>query len=112
MRRWTKKILEIGIYMINLKQPEIIHNRYQHRFSADSYNTSIQAPIALEETWSIRRWENRAFAIMFDLLEVIAKLGENYLGGLYSIRPMLEFRRLISRDLINNLYLRQDDPLD
>ena len=35
-------------------------------------------------------------------------LGEHHYGGMEDVRQMLEFRGIISRDLVNNPYIRQD----
>ena len=52
---------------------------------------------------------NHIFLFLLDLLEENANLGENHVGGVEAVRPILDFRILLSRDLINNYYLRQDD---
>ena len=36
-------------------------------------------------------------------------MGELHFGGVEAVRPIMEFRRLLSRDLINNPYLNQYD---
>ena len=38
-----------------------------------------------------------------------AKLGGGNFGGVDNVRPILEFRRLLSRVIINNPYPVQDD---
>ena len=43
------------------------------------------------------------------LSEINATLGKHQFGGVDNFRPMLDSRILLSRDLIDNPYLRQDD---
>ena len=49
--------------------------------------------------------QKRVFDFLLDLSEVNDNLGENHFGDVEAVRPMLEFRRLLSRDLINKPYL-------
>ena len=49
---------------------------------------------------------NYVFDFLLALLETDANLGGKHFGGLEAVRTILEFRRLIYRDLINNPYLR------
>ena len=37
-----------------------------------------------------------------------SNLRGHHFGGVEGVRPMLDFRRILSRDLIDNPYLRQD----
>ena len=92
----------IGGEMITFKYPESVHNCYQHRDTVDSHNVRRQAYIAMEETWSTRRWEKYNFVCLLAISGVNANLGEHYVGGVEAGRPMLEFRRLLFRDLLNN----------
>ena len=46
---------------------------------------------------------------MLALSGVDDNLGKHHFVGVDSARPMLEFMRLNSKDLINNPYLRQDN---
>ena len=89
------KFRKIGGERITFKYSETVYKHYQHRDDIDSHNTRRQAPIALEETWSTRRWENRSFAFLLALSEVNANLWGHYFGGVEAVRPMLEFNRLI-----------------
>ena len=52
---------------------------------------------------------NHVFVFLLYLLEANANLGEHHFGRVESVRPILEFSRLLSRDLLNNPYLIQDD---
>ena len=45
---------------------------------------------------------NHIFLFLLDLLEENAHLGENHVGGVESVRPMMEFRIPLSRKLIKN----------
>ena len=45
---------------------------------------------------------------LFDISEGVLTWGAPFFG-VEAVRTMLEFRRLISRYLVNNPYLRQDD---
>ena len=36
-------------------------------------------------------------------------LGENHFFGMEDVRIMLEFRGIISKELVKNIYLRQND---
>ena len=74
----------------------------------ESYNTSHQAHIELEKTWSTRLWGDSVFSFLLDMSEMNANLGERHFVGVEAGRPMLEFSIIISRGLINNSYLRQD----
>ena len=74
----------------------------------ESHNARRQEPIALEEIWSTRRWENRVLDILLALSEVNNNLGECHFGGVEAVRSMLDFRGIIYMDLIKNPYLRQD----
>ena len=51
---------------------------------------------------------NRVFAFLLSLSEVNDNMREKHFSFIESIVPMLDFRRLIYRDLINNPYPRQD----
>ena len=48
------------------------------------------------------------FPFLLVLSEVNDNLGEHHFGGMKTVRPILECRRLLYRDLINNPYLKQD----
>ena len=102
------KFRTTGGEWISFKYPENMHIHYYHIDTVKSQNTRRQTYIALEETWYIGRLENHVFAFLLALSEINNNLGEHHFGDVEAIRPMLEFRRLISRYLINNPYLRQD----
>ena len=51
---------------------------------------------------------NNVFAFLLGLLGVNANLGEHHFCCVESGRPVLGFRRLLSGDLTNNPYLKQD----
>jgi Transposase IS4 len=87
-----------------IRYPEVVHNHYQYRDSVDAHNARRQAPIALEETWDTKRWATRVFTFFLALSEVNANLGEEAFGDLPKALPMLEFRRKLSKALINNHY--------
>ena len=53
--------------------------------------------------------KNHAFTVVLDLSEVNANLGGHHFGGVEDVRPILEFSRIVSTNLINNPYLSQDD---
>ena len=73
------------------------------------HNTRREKPISMEETCSTRRWGNHVFPFLLDLSEVNANLGEHHFCGMEDVRPILEFSRLLYRELIKNPYLRHDD---
>ena len=52
---------------------------------------------------------NRVFAFLLDLSELNDNLGEHTFGDTEFIRPILEFSRLIYRDILNRPYLIQGD---
>lgn len=78
---------------------------YAFRDSVDSHNARRQAPISLEQTWGTGRWPNRVFAYLLATSEVNATLGEAEFGDAQHVRPQLDFRRLLAKDLIYNPYL-------
>ena len=90
------KFRKIGGERITFKYSETVYKHYQHRDDIDSHNTRRQAPIALEETWSTRRWENRSFAFLLALSEVNDNLGEHQFCGVEAIKPIWEFKIIIS----------------
>ena len=51
----------------------------------------------------------KSFFFLFNLLEVNDNLGECHFGCVEVARPMLEFKRLLSRGIVNNPYFIQDD---
>ena len=103
------KFWKIGVERIAFKCLETVYNHYQHRDDMDSHNSRRQTPIAMEEIGSTKRWGGCFFAFLLALLEVNANLGGHLSGGMKAVRPILEFRRLISRKMIDNPYLRQGD---
>ena len=86
-----------------------VKSHYHRKDYVESNNTRPKQPILMEETWSTRLLENRIFEFLLDLLEVKYNLGENHFSGLDYIRTMMEFRRIISRYIRNNPYLRKYD---
>ena len=51
---------------------------------------------------------NSVFVFLLDLSELNDNLGYHF-GGMEDVSPILDFRRLLSRDIINSPYLRQYD---
>ena len=81
-----EKIWIIGGDRTTFEYPETVHNnQYQHRDSMDSHNSRCKSPIALEETWSTRRWVNHVFEFLLDLSEV----NDNLRGDIFIAWGML-----------------------
>ena len=61
----------------------------------DSQNSSCQAHIVFELTWSTRVCETHVFSFFVYLLDLNANLGEHHFGGVESVRPMLDYRGIL-----------------
>jgi hypothetical protein len=89
------------------------HFRYRH--AVDDHNNLRHAVPSIEETWVTTRWECRVFAFILAVSEVNA-----YLIYRYFVHPtrsdgpstLLEFRRKLAWQLINNPYLPKTDERD
>lgn len=91
-----------------IKYPEVIHNHFQYRDAVDANNGDRMFPVALEETWKTTRWPSRVFQFLLATTEVNA---HNALYNLYDHEnySQREFRRLLSKNLIYNSHLEQED---
>ena len=94
---------------VTFKYPEVVHNHYKYRDAVDSHNSRRMAPIAIEETWTTNRWPNRIFAYLLATSEVNANLGEVKFGDKREPMPILEFRRLLAKDLMSNPWIKQTE---
>ena len=104
-----EKFRIIGGERIKFKYPDNMNHHYQHRDDLDLQNERYQETIVMEDTGSIRLWKNCVLWLFLDLLEVNNNLGENQFGAMEAVRPVLDFRKQIYRNLVNNPYLREDD---
>lgn len=83
--------------------PEVVYNHYKYRHLIDDHNAKRHQPISLEVTWATQTWENRVFAYLFATTEVNCNLAASFFIG-ESPPPVLEFRKELARELLNNPY--------
>ena len=65
-------------------------------------------PIALEETWDTKSWEDRIFAFVMALTAANAQYAYKHFGNRKS-EPVLEFRRKLAKDLIYNQWVPEEE---
>ena len=88
--------------------PEVVANHFLYRHSIDDHNSKRHSPISLEVTWATSWWPNRVFAFLLAVTEINTMLVMEMLRGVKH-PPTLEFRRRLSRELIYNPYIDQDE---
>ena len=90
-----------------IRYPEVIRNHFQYRDAVDANNSDRMYPIALEETWKTTRWPCRVFQFFVATTEVNTRNALHHLYG-HKKYGQIEFRRLLSKELIYNQYLQQE----
>ena len=93
---------------VEYKYTEIFDNYYKTRGAVDNHNAKRHAPISLETTWATKTWMHRVFAFLVAVTEVNCFQVANYFYN-KNIDSMLEFRKALSKELINNKYLDGDE---
>ena len=68
-------------------------------------NARRQAPIALKQIWTSAFQSNHVFAFLIAISEVNTNYGETEFEEEEVPKPMLQFHRELSHDLIYNLYI-------
>ena len=84
------------------KYPKVVSNHYQYRHAVDNNNAKQHSPISIEQTWATSCWPNRVFAFLLDVTGVNCMLAAVLCG--YKHSSMLDFWRLLAKELINNNY--------
>ena len=90
------------------KYPEVIHNHFQYCHAVDDHNAKRHSPISIEVVWATMRWPNRVFCFLLSITEVNCFLAETYFTGRKS-DSMLDFRKRLSFELIENAYMKEDN---
>ena len=103
------KFRTIGRERIPSNYLENFHTHHQQRDAVVSHDASYKETFSLEEIWYIERLGKSCFSLYVGYIGGECYLGEHHFGGVKSIMPILEFGRLLSRDLIKNPYHRKDD---
>ena len=75
--------------------------------AVDDHNGKQHSPISLEVVWATKRWPNRVFAFLMSITEVNCYLAESYFTSRKS-NSMLDFRKSLSHQLIENDYFDQE----
>ena len=79
------------------KYPEVVDNHFLYHHSVDYHNLRPHSPMSFEEVWGTKRWANRIFAFLVNVLLASVHLyGEKYPGG------QVEFRKRFAKELIDN----------
>ena len=86
----------------------MVHNHYQYRHYVDDHNSKRHQPISLEVVWATHDWSKRVFAFLLAVTEVNVKIASKYFGGQQD-NGMLDFRRCLAKELIENGYLLLQD---
>ena len=90
----------------SFRYPEVVHNHFLYRHTVDDHNGKQHSPISLEVVWATKRWPNRVFAFLMSITEVNCYLAESYFTSRKS--NMLDFRKSLSHQLIENEYFDQE----
>ena len=93
---------------ITFKYPEVIHNHFMFRHAVDDHNGKRHSPISLEVVWATKRWANRVFAFLLSITEVNCFLAQSHFTDRES-GSMLEFRKQLAYELIENDYLEKEE---
>ena len=91
----------------SFRYPEVVHNHFLYRHAVDDHNGKRHSPISLEVVWATKRWPNRVFAFLMSITEVNCYLAESYFTSRKS-NSMLDFRKSLSHQLIENEYFDQE----
>ena len=89
------------------RYPEVVHNHFLYCHAVDDHNGKRHSPISLEVVWATKRWPNRVFAFLMSITEVNCYLVESYFTSRKS-NSMLDFRKSLSHQLIENEYFDQE----
>ena len=93
---------------LTFKYPEVIHNHFMFRHAVDDHNGKRHSPISLEVVWATKRWANRVFAFLLSITKVNCFLAESHFTDQKS-GSMMEFRKQLAYELIENDYLEKED---
>ena len=94
---------------VRFKYPEVINNHFKYRHAVDDHNQKRHQPISLEVTWGTKSWPNRVFAFLLAITEVNVMLGAVKVNKIYETQPpMLDFRKKLAKELIDNPYLARE----
>ena len=93
------------------KYPEVIHNHFQYRHAVDDHNAKRHSPISIEVVWATKQWPNRVFCFLLSITEVNCFLAESCFTGRKS-DSMLDFRKRLSLELIENAYMKEDNRVE
>ena len=93
---------------LTFKYPEVIHNHFMFRHAVDDHNGKRHSPISLEVVWATKRWANRVFAFLLSITEVNCFLAQTHFMDRKS-GSMLEFRKQLAYELIENDYLEKEE---
>jgi hypothetical protein len=90
--------------------PEVIANHYKYRGMVDSHNAKRHSPISLETTWATKSWPNRVFAFLLAVSEVnsFCAWKNDVKRGEKTYESVLDFRKELARQLVNNPYLMSE----
>ena len=91
----------------SFRYPEVVHNHFLYCHAVDDHNGKRHSPISLEVVWATKRWPNRVFAFLVSITEVNCYLAESYFTSRKS-NSMLDFRKSLSCQLIENEYFDQE----
>jgi hypothetical protein len=107
-RTWT----ENGVTKrTSFKYPEVVYNHYQNRHYIDDHNSRRHQPISFEETWATKQWTHRVFAFLFAVTEGNVFLMNKRMNKDNAEDDILRFRRAFAIELINNPYMKKEEPL-
>ena len=73
----------------------------------DNHNAKRHGPISIEVVWATKQWPNRVFAFLFSITEVNCFLAESYFTS-RKTGSMMDFRKDLAHQLIENKYLVQE----
>lgn len=93
------------------RYPEIVYLHYQNRHYIDDHNNRRHKPISLEEAWGTKRWPNRVFAFLLAVTEGNAYLLNKRYNAETAEDNVLHFRRSLAMEMINNPYVKKEEPL-
>ena len=93
---------------VTFKYPEVIRNHFMFRHAVDDHNGKQHSPISLEVVWATKRWANRVFAFLLSITEVNCFFAESHFMDRKS-GSMLEFRKQLAYELIENDYLEKEE---
>ncbi len=84
-----------------------------YRHAVDDHNNLRHTLPSIEDSWSTTRWEIRVFAFILALTEVIGFLSLRYFtfakGTIEGCPTLLVFRRRLAWQLINNMWIQQEE---